>query len=331
MALGDLTTAAVDLALSEFDRLGRAAFLKKYGFRRARGYYIERNGLRYDSKAVAGAAHGYLGRDHLALRPDEFSGGNATVVKVLRSLGFTLKVDLNPDWNRDELILALELYLKPKGKTLNQNAEEVVQLSATLNALAARMGASGAATFRNPNGVHMKLMNFRRLDPLVGGGLSRGNGDEEHVWDTYAHDPDLLNATAETLRAHIESTEKLLEISDDEEDYEASEGKLLTRVHKTRERDKELVKKRKSSALRKHGSLVCEACGFDFGVRYGGHGLGFIEAHHVRPLHTIGERGSTKASELALLCSNCHRMVHRQRPWLTIEELKAIIGGATSV
>lgn len=88
MALADLSAAAVLAAIGEFDELGREAFLKKYGFGKSRGYFLEHNGKRYDSKAIAGAAHGKLGRRFAALAPSEFSGGDRTVAKRLRELDF---------------------------------------------------------------------------------------------------------------------------------------------------------------------------------------------------------------------------------------------------
>ena len=87
MALSDLTDpAAVEAALDEFDQLERDSFLDKYGFARARRYFLLRGGKRYDSKAIVGAAHGYqLGTP---LRAAEFSGGEETVANKLESLGF---------------------------------------------------------------------------------------------------------------------------------------------------------------------------------------------------------------------------------------------------
>lgn len=87
MALSDLTASAVNMSISEFDKLGREAFLKKYGFGSARGYFLEKHGTHYDSKAVAGAADGYL-PDQNPLQADEFSGGAATVQRALQELGF---------------------------------------------------------------------------------------------------------------------------------------------------------------------------------------------------------------------------------------------------
>lgn len=49
---------AVHAAMAEYDRLGREAFLEKYGFRPARSYFVEHKGRRYDSKAIVGVAVG---------------------------------------------------------------------------------------------------------------------------------------------------------------------------------------------------------------------------------------------------------------------------------
>ena len=59
MVLAELTDpTAVNKAMDEFDQIGRDAFLRKYGFGRSRNYFVERNGILYDSKAIVGVAHG---------------------------------------------------------------------------------------------------------------------------------------------------------------------------------------------------------------------------------------------------------------------------------
>ena len=85
MALSDLTASAVLRAIEEFDQLGRDAFLEKYGFGKAREYLIQKDGRLYDSKAIVGAAHGYL-PGQTALKPNDFYGGEATVKKTLDAL-----------------------------------------------------------------------------------------------------------------------------------------------------------------------------------------------------------------------------------------------------
>jgi 5-methylcytosine-specific restriction enzyme A len=72
--------------------------------------------------------------------------------------------------------------------------------------------------------------------------------------------------------------------------------------------------------------LACEACGFDFAIRYGTRGKGFIECHHPKPVATLAEGHKTHLDDLALVCANCHRMIHRSKPWLSVLELKAMIG-----
>lgn len=62
-----------------------------------------------------------------------------------------------------------------------------------------------------------------------------------------------------------------------------------------------------------HGNR-CQACDLDFAERYGEIGRGFIEAHHLRPIATLEEGVPVKydvAADFAVLCSNCHRMIHR--------------------
>jgi 5-methylcytosine-specific restriction protein A len=60
-------------------------------------------------------------------------------------------------------------------------------------------------------------------------------------------------------------------------------------------------------------------CGFDFAIKYGDLGAGFIEAHHILPL--AAGPATTRLPDLALVCSNCHRMLHRAKPWMTPEQL----------
>jgi 5-methylcytosine-specific restriction protein A len=103
------------------------------------------------------------------------------------------------------------------------------------------------------------------------------------------------------------------------------EGRLLFRMHRLRERNREVVAKAKAVALRKYGRLACWVCDFDFAVAYGKLGDGFIEAHHTRPLGELAGPSETRVADLALVCSNCHRMLHRRRPWLGMADLHSIL------
>ncbi|MEE1612726.1 HNH endonuclease [Microvirga sp. CF3016] len=239
----------------------------------------------------------------------------------------------NPDWTRDELILALDLYIRFKGNPPGKTSQEDLMLSQLLNRLGSEFGKPGSK-YRNANGVYMKCMNFRRFDPAYKNsgkvGLQRGNKLEEEVWRTFADKPELLREVASAISDHVLNDDSnLAPVDDDEETVEADEGRLLTRVHRHRERSKKIVNKKKDAILKKTGRLACEACDFDFQAAYGARGSGFIEAHHTKPVHTLRPGDKTKLEDLALLCANCHRMVHVRQPWLTVETLRATIKAAS--
>jgi len=90
----DVTREAVIAAIAEYDQLGQDEFLRKYAFGRARLYLLIHDGRAYDSKAIVGAAHGFLPRQE-PLTSRQFSGGEATVGRLLRHLGFTVHVSAN--------------------------------------------------------------------------------------------------------------------------------------------------------------------------------------------------------------------------------------------
>src|SRR5690606_36103401 len=91
MTLNEITRSAVLQAVAEDDRLGRDAFLERYGFEPPPSYLLGSDGKEYDSKAIVGAAHGYLpGRDPLGR--DEFSGGKDHAANLLSDLGFDVVV-----------------------------------------------------------------------------------------------------------------------------------------------------------------------------------------------------------------------------------------------
>jgi len=108
----------------------------------------------------------------------------------------------------------------------------------------------------------------------------------------------------------------------DFEDITMVEGKKRNILVNTYERNARLRKQ----TINFHG-VTCMACKFNFQVKYGKHGENFIEVHHINPLsRTKDEHIVNPKTDMVVLCSNCHRMVHRdQENPLTIEELRRII------
>jgi len=229
----------------------------------------------------------------------------------------------NPPWTRDELILALDLYFDENPSHISKTHRKVVGLSGLLNRLSIHTDRPDAVRFRNPNGVYMKLCNFLRFDPSYSGsGLTRGGKLEGEIWKEFAEDQDRLRNLAQAIEENVEYSETHETILEVDEEAEAPEGRVLFRVHRTRERNPSLVKKRKQAALKKSGCLRCEVCGFDFQKVYGDLGQSYIECHHTVPLSELKPGAITRLKDLALVCANCHRMLHRGGETVTIKELR---------
>lgn len=77
-------------------------------------------------------------------------------------------------------------------------------------------------------------------------------------------------------------------------------------------RNPAIVRRAKEDALKKgNGRIRCECCGFDFVAAYGPLGDRFIECHHK--IHLNKGARITRIQDLALVCANCHRMLHRRK------------------
>ena len=105
------------------------------------------------------------------------------------------------------------------------------------------------------------------------------------------------------------------------------EGQKKRVLHEKRERNRKLIQKAKEIALKKDPLLCCEICNFSFKKSYNMLRDGFIEAHHKTPVAELKENSKTKIEDLALVCANCHRMLHYYggNKTLSIEELKNIL------
>jgi 5-methylcytosine-specific restriction protein A len=72
-----------------------------------------------------------------------------------------------------------------------------------------------------------------------------------------------------------------------------------------------------------HFGVECQVCGFDFEQVYGELGTSFIHVHHIVPLSEIGKTYQVDPiKDLVPVCPNCHAMIHRTRPALSLQELK---------
>jgi 5-methylcytosine-specific restriction protein A len=93
--------------------------------------------------------------------------------------------------------------------------------------------------------------------------------------------------------------------------------------HRKIERSRTATKKAKEF----HGTR-CQGCDLSFPERYGKIGEGFIEAHHLKPISSLEEGVAVAydiAADFAVLCSNCHRMIHRSADPSDLAQFRKII------
>ncbi len=107
-------------------------------------------------------------------------------------------------------------------------------------------------------------------------------------------------------------------------EFQEGRRKLIQHERLEKTRSAALINEAKRLFRLNNGRLFCEACDFDFEEKYGLRGKDYIEAHHKIPISTLEGPVNNTVNELAMVCSNCHRMLHRP-PWISIDELKGLI------
>ena len=108
------------------------------------------------------------------------------------------------------------------------------------------------------------------------------------------------------------------------EDEKLYEGALIRVMANKYERNRDA----RDKCIKLKGAK-CQVCGRDFEETYGEIGKDFIHVHHLVPISSIGKEYELDIDkDLAPVCPNCHYMLHRQDPPLTIEDLKKKMYGA---
>jgi 5-methylcytosine-specific restriction enzyme A len=231
----------------------------------------------------------------------------------------------NPDWTRDETILALDLYFTCEGKMPSSGDARVCELSKLLRSLPYHQTAHRNERFRNPAGVAFKLQNLHQV--ATGKGLGNVSKTDRMVWAELGSRRREVAQIAGLIRRSLSATIFGNHPIDDEEE-EFFEGRLLTSLHKQKERHRNIRGKLLASR-RKRGTLTCDMCcgqSISTDVKFED---ATFEAHHKLPMSMATER-KTKLKDMALLCANCHRLLHRaivlNQRWLTIEEARRMVG-----
>jgi 5-methylcytosine-specific restriction protein A len=216
----------------------------------------------------------------------------------------------NPDWSRDETILALDLVQRHWPKIPGKRSPEVKALSDLIRRLPIHANADKNEKFRNPDGVYLKLQNLASLHPDKADrkGLRTSHTDRA-VWDGLGTDPQRTRLLADQIAKGIDVIEsEPIDTIDDDDTFEAIEGAVLTRVHRLRERKRGFRSRVIRRAEKAHGAVRCEACEA-VAMRAGPIGVAMFEVHHLAPLCNAATT-VTRLNDLALLCANCHRLIH---------------------
>ena len=108
-------------------------------------------------------------------------------------------------------------------------------------------------------------------------------------------------------------------------EFRAKEGKRRLVAHFKRERRADLTLAKRNEIRALHGSLFCEACACAERDLPDAIGEACFEVHHKAPLSDVADEVETSLADLAMLCANCHRMIHRSEPMPTVEAFRRIL------
>ena len=182
--------------MAEFDDLGRLGFLRKYGFSKAKSYFLQLDGNLYDSKAIVG---------HALERPaGQFSGGDATVARRLQALGFQVTHFPLVPWRREEIILACAVVERNGWKQPTGSDEwRMVEISELLQTTLFFPLEHHGPDFRNLASVTRKMANIVTSHPSYRGAWTRGNRLDGEVVVDFIDQPAEMHAEAVRLRARV--------------------------------------------------------------------------------------------------------------------------------
>lgn len=168
-----------------------------------------------------------------------------------------------------------------------------------------------------------RLLDVRERSFMIPRAVKGGIG-QSNIW--YADKPESAELVDRVL-LFIDKDAQVDQLPDIDAKASGSEGNPRFVAHLQRERNSTIVKKKKFQVLAESGALRCEFCDFDFEEMYGELGKEFCEVHHLIPLHKADVIVETTLRDLAIVCSNCHRIIHRASPMPTIDELRRLIRG----
>lgn len=335
-------------AIRECEKMGRDAFLKKYGRGKAQSYFLVYDGEEYDSKAIVCAAYEFENGS----KRKNFSGGYATVQKWLEKLGFEVRVS-----DKHEPIPCYLLTWNPKRWPWG-DFDEMVKRSAEGEVISENWSTGNNRSIQAGERVFLFRVGSER--GVIGAGFTTSEVFFGKHWDDPKKQASYVSVDFETLlsvddilpdsvlensdldvknwnriqaggisvppeieeiwQSHLRKLGRILERLPNELENPTRffEGAVRTISVNAYERNPRARK----ACIAKWG-LDCAVCGFNFAKGYGPLGVGFIHIHHLRDLASIGEEYEVDPEQdLRPVCPNCHAMLHRETPAMSIEGLR---------
>ncbi|RLP11032.1 HNH endonuclease [Propionibacterium australiense] len=226
------------------------------------------------------------------------------------------------NWTMDELILVCDELQRNRWESIRLADERVTELSELLRRSPFHPLEQPDDSFRSRASVHLKLENLRTCHPSYQGAPTHASRLDSEVVEKFIIDSAGMATHAQMIRnAIVNETVRPDEISaiqTHDPEMTVREGSIVAVLQQRRERDPRIRNHKIKQTREQRGSISCEVCGFDFEEFYGDLGSGYVEVHHRQPLHVSGTT-TTRLTDLALVCSNCHRMIHRGYPLLPEE------------
>ena len=231
----------------------------------------------------------------------------------------------NPAWNKEELILALDLYFKLDYGQMHGRNPDVIQLSKDLRNLNIHKEIPDKNSFRSVNSVALKLANLKKSDQNFGGkGMRDGGKLEKELWNKYHTHRDKLSKEAAIIRQIFlnSHSEKKSVVAISKMSYKSD---FLFQYHKNRETDPLIIKIKKEQVLHETKKLRCEICGFDSIAFYGEIGDGLMEIHYCKELKIEPKLELSEMNDFLIVCSNCHKALDKNFGLLDESDLKKLI------
>ena len=233
----------------------------------------------------------------------------------------------NPNWSREETILALDLYLG-LGRTVPPVTHpKVVALSSMLRSNPSYAEQIKPPSFRSAASVAFKISNIHSA--AGGDGFENNSRMDRDLWSRLGRHPAKVRTLANNVRLALGKQDKQ-PITVEDAEPEFLEGRRVTVLHRRMERDPKL-RARVLTARRASDRIRCDCCEVQPNTDLGDLGLAMFEVHHIDPIGWSGAR-RTRLSDLAFLCANCHRLIHalmaERGDWVGVSALRGELGFA---